>query len=74
MYDLSQPNAKPGTCGKCKGTGTYSWGACINGRMSKSGPCHSCGGSGVQSESDIRRNEAYNRHKIASIFAGDMGR
>jgi len=31
MYDLSQPNAKPGTCIKCKGSGSYGWGACING-------------------------------------------
>ena len=27
MYDLSQPNDKPGTCIKCKGTGVYGWGA-----------------------------------------------
>lgn len=33
MYDMSQPNAKPGTCGKCKGSGVYQWGACVNGKM-----------------------------------------
>lgn len=68
MYDMSQPNAKPGICGKCKGTGVYQWGACVNGKMACSGPCHSCGSTGQQTESDIRRNEAYNRHKIVEIF------
>ncbi len=67
MYDLSQPADKPGTCPKCKGTGVYVWGACINGKMTHSGPCHSCGGTGQQSASDIARNHAYNRHKIVAI-------
>lgn len=67
MYDLSQPNSKPGVCVKCKGTGRYGWGASINGRMQFSGKCHSCGGTGQQTGRDIKRNEAYNRHKIATI-------
>ena len=67
MYDLSQPNAKPGRCNKCKGTGTYYWGAVVNGKPSKSGPCHSCGATGQQTKRDIARNHAYNRHKIAQI-------
>ncbi len=69
MYDLSQPNAKPGKCNKCKGTGTYTWGGTINGRPVKSGQCHSCGGTGRQTQADIRRNHAYNRYKIAQIAA-----
>ena len=67
MYDLSQPNEKPGTCVKCKGTGSYSWGASVNGRMQNSGTCFSCKGTGQQTRSDIRRNETYNRHKIAYL-------
>ena len=67
MYDMSQPNAKPGTCGKCKGSGRYVWGAIINGVAKNSGPCHSCGGKGHQTRSDIARDEAYNRHKLATM-------
>jgi hypothetical protein len=63
MYDLSQPNDKPGTCCKCKGTGVYRWGT--NG--SKEGTCFSCGGTGQQTKSDIGRNKTYNRYKIAEI-------
>lgn len=69
MYDLSVPNAKPGTCEKCKGSGVYGWGACVNGKMSKSGPCFSCRGTGKQSRKQIRRNETYNRYKVAAIMA-----
>lgn len=67
MYDLSQPNEKPGTCCKCKGTGEYSWGASINGKMQHTGTCFSCRGTGQQSGKQIKRNETYNRYKIARI-------
>ncbi len=70
MYDFSYPNAKPGTCAKCHGTGVYSWGANVNGRPSKSGPCYSCKGTGQQSRRQIQTNHAYNRHKLAEIAAG----
>jgi DnaJ-class molecular chaperone len=67
MYDLSQPNNKPGRCIKCKGSGVYGWGACVNGKMTNSGTCFSCRGTGKQSTRQIKRNETYNRHKIAWI-------
>ncbi len=67
MYDLSIPNAKPGKCAKCRGTGEYRWGAVVNGKPSNSGQCHSCRGTGRQTERDIRRNETYNRHKLARL-------
>ena len=67
MYDLSQPNDKPGTCIKCRGTGIYGWGASVNGKMQHSGPCFSCRGTGKQDKRQISRNRTYNRHKIASI-------
>lgn len=67
MYDLSQPNSRPGVCVKCKGSGAYRWGPSVNGKMANSGPCYSCSGTGKQTRSDIRRNQIYNRHKIASI-------
>jgi DnaJ-class molecular chaperone len=67
MYDFAMPAEKPGECPKCKGTGEYRWGAVINGKSSKSGPCHSCHGTGKQTIADIRRNQAYNRHKLAQI-------
>ena len=67
MYDMSIPNAEPGPCAKCNGTGEYRWGAVINGKPSKSGQCHSCRGTGKQTQHDIRRNVAYNRHKLATM-------
>lgn len=72
MYDLAVPNAAPGRCEKCRGTGLYCWGAVVNGNAEKSGPCHSCRGTGRQSQSDIRRNYAYNTHKIAAILGGGL--
>lgn len=71
MWDMSQPNERPGECVKCRGTGRYGWGASINGQMQFSGPCHSCGGKGYQTASDIKRDEAYNRHKVKRIFQAD---
>jgi DnaJ-class molecular chaperone len=67
MYDLAMPNEKPGKCCKCHGTGTYRWGATVNGKTAHSGKCHSCGGTGRQTKRDIYRNLAYNRYKIAQM-------
>jgi hypothetical protein len=67
MYDLSQPNERPGQCCKCHGTGTYSWGAVVNGKPSNSGTCFSCPGTGKQSRQQIARNQTYNKHKLARI-------
>jgi DnaJ-class molecular chaperone len=67
MYDMSQPNDKPGQCGKCRGSGEYRWGAVINGKSQHSGKCNSCGGKGHQDAADIRRNEAYNRFKLQRL-------
>jgi len=66
-YDFAVPNAKPGPCEKCRGSGTYQWGASVNGRMTHSGQCHSCRGTGEQDFAQIKRNETYNRHKVVSI-------
>jgi DnaJ-class molecular chaperone len=70
MYDLSQPNDKPGICCKCKGSGQYGWGASVNGKMSHSGTCFSCRGTGKQSKKQIGRNRTYNRYKVAEICRG----
>lgn len=69
MYDLSQPNDKPGVCIKCKGKGVYEWGTFINGKASKSGTCFSCRGTGRQDFTQIKRNETYNRHKVRMLFS-----
>jgi DnaJ-class molecular chaperone len=71
MYDLSVPNDQPGRCAKCKGSGRYGWGACVNGRMQHEGVCFSCKGTGKQSPRQIKTNHAYNRHKIAEICNAD---
>lgn len=69
MYDFAVPNAKPGECAKCSGSGVYRWaGHMENGQWKgKEGPCHSCSGTGQQTISDIKRNVAYNRHKLSRI-------
>lgn len=64
MYDLSQPNEKPGQCCKCRGTGVYQWGGSINGVPRFSGPCFSCKGSGHQTQKQIKTNHGYNWHKV----------
>ena len=72
MYDLSQPNDRPGECRKCKGTGVYAWGGTVNGKAVHSGCCFSCGGTGRQDASDISRNHTYNRFKVQAILAADL--
>ena len=74
MYDMAVPNAKPGACEKCRGSGRYRWGgAMVNGVwQGKEGPCHSCRGTGRQANADIRRNVAYNRFKLAEIARSMM--
>jgi DnaJ-class molecular chaperone len=66
MYDLAYENEAPGTCGKCNGTGQYSWGASINGKMQHGGTCYSCKGTGKQTSKQIVCNRVYNKHKIAT--------
>ena len=51
-------------CERCKGTGTYYWGASINGRMTHSGPCARCGGDGRMTFDDMRRCRAYDNYAI----------
>lgn len=65
--DFAVPNARPGTCAKCSGSGTYAWGAIVNGRPTKSGTCWSCKGKGQQTAADIRRNATYNRTKVIAL-------
>ena len=67
MYDFAVPNAKPGVCEKCKGSGVYRWGAVVNGKCAHEGTCFSCKGTGKQTKRDIRRNVAYNRHKLVTL-------
>ena len=69
MYDLSQPNERPGKCCKCNGTGIYYWGAVVNGKPSNSGTCFSCRGTGKQTREQIARNHAYNKYKVARIIS-----
>ena len=68
MYDFSQPNEKPGTCCKCRGSGIYRWGPSINGKSQHTGTCYSCRGTGKQSATQIKRNHCYNKHKIVRTF------
>lgn len=68
MSDFAVPNARPGKCEKCRGSGQYRWHAASHGRpIVKSGQCNSCGGTGRQTRADIARNHAYNRYKISNL-------
>ena len=51
-------------CPRCF-SGTYYWGACINGKMSHSAPCARCSGKGRMNFDDMRRGRAYDRHAIS---------
>lgn len=56
-------------CERCQGTGRYSWGASVNGKMSHTGDCFRCSGKGYQDQDDFRRNRAYDRHAIARAMS-----
>jgi DnaJ-class molecular chaperone len=68
-YDLSVPNAAPGKCAKCGGSGKYCWGGTVNGKPVHSNTCWSCKGTGKQTSADIKRNEVYNKYKINRILS-----
>tara|TARA_Y100000588_G_scaffold104422_1_gene113879 strand:- start:1194 stop:1652 length:459 start_codon:yes stop_codon:yes gene_type:complete len=72
MYEFSQPNDQPGTCGKCGGTGNWHGGPFVNGRATRTGRCHSCRGKGHQTQRDIDRNHYYNERKAANVLAADI--
>ena len=67
MTDFAWENDEPGTCGKCRGSGEYGWGACVNGKMTHTGMCYSCKGTGKQSVAQIRNNAYYNDHKVIHL-------
>ena len=48
-----------GKCGKCSGTGIYSWGAITNGVPAHSGTCFQCAGDGKVTEKDVARTNTY---------------
>lgn len=57
-------------CERCKGTGIYSWGACINGCMSHSASCARCAGKGYMTFDDMRRGKAYDVFAIIKACRG----
>lgn len=70
MYGAVPHVCKPAKCDRCRGSGVYGWGAVVNGKISHSGPCFRCHGTGTQDARDMRRNNAYDRHAIARAFGG----
>lgn len=49
-------------CDHCDGSGQYRWGACVNGKMTHSGPCFRCKGKGRMSAADCARTATYHNH------------
>lgn len=57
-------------CERCRNTGTYRWGPCINGRPPvHSASCFQCEGKGYQDDADQRRNFGYFNHLCRKAFA-----
>lgn len=54
-------------CPVCHGSGVYLYGTCVNGQMSKSGPCYRCESKGYQNFRDFARNKYYDEHRSISI-------
>jgi DnaJ-class molecular chaperone len=67
MYDFAVVNTHVGPCQKCSGTGAYSWGGTHNGKPANQGTCYSCRGTGHQTQTQRKRNECYNQHKVVHI-------
>lgn len=70
MADFSHVNDRPGSCGKCSGSGCYGWGAVVNGKPEHEGTCWSCQGTGRQDRRQMSRNRAFNRYQERRIFWG----
>ena len=56
------------TCDRCSWTGTYRWGATVNGKIAHEAECYQCQGKGYQDQEDQKRNYGYNMHLIRSAF------
>lgn len=70
----STEESYPRPCPKCHTTGTYGWGACVNGVMEHTGKCFACDGKGQQTLADAKRCETYWGHKLAEGMSADMGK
>lgn len=63
VKDAPEGNVK---CDGCRGDGVfYGRGSVVNGHfVGFKGTCFRCGGKGSQTHADVKRNEAYDRHRI----------
>jgi len=52
----------PVECSRCGSTGTYHWGAVVNGVPSRSGKCFDCAGKGKMDRADVKRDSYYHDH------------
>ena len=55
-------------CDRCNGSGTYYWGACVNGRMSHSASCARCAGKGKMTFDDMRRYRGWINHAMCAAI------
>jgi DnaJ-class molecular chaperone len=62
--DLSTPNASPGRCQQCRGTGVHRWGPSGDGVGTYTDACNACRGTGHQGRADIARNNVFYRHQV----------
>jgi hypothetical protein len=53
-------------CERCRESGVYQWGACVNGRMPHSAPCARCNGTGRMTFDDMRRYRCWINHAICA--------
>jgi DnaJ-class molecular chaperone len=63
MMVMERGNAMNGAemveCHGCGGTGTKSWGAVVNGKVTGSGECYCCRGKGTMTATDAKRDAYY---------------
>jgi hypothetical protein len=63
-----RPDLEFATCDNCGNTGSYAWGACVNGKMTHRGNCFQCQGKGYQDRDDQKRNFGYFNHLCRKAF------
>jgi hypothetical protein len=69
-----RPDLEFETCDNCGWTGSYAWGACVNGKMTHRGNCFQCQGKGYQDRDDQKRNFGYFNHLCRKAFNVGTGR
>jgi DnaJ-class molecular chaperone len=72
MMHLATPNASPGRCDQCSGSGIHRWGPSESGIGKFADACNACRGTGRQTHADIARNHAISRRLVRLALASRL--